>query len=184
MGRYKEVTTIMQLLWDNLSVWTELQNENDSNDGIDIDKYGKNVNSEQLEQDTKEPDNPMDKIRDGLTDLLMKITGDQDDSLYVDVIDVILEYEAFIDLSRFKCIECKEYFGCDVFDNLCSVCYVNRFDESKRKQQCEEQMEDIVLRVEWDEDNYRYHNMISMPSLCSLKILFHILNRNRYRCAH
>jgi len=197
---YKASANIMQLLRDNVTLWGEMADEDELHDGIDIAKYGKyvkatrhNADSEQdmhdmkadmkklglMSQNTKDPTNPMDKIRDGLTNLLVEISGDKDgdEGLYGAVIDIILEYEAFIDLSRFKCIECDQYFGCDAFDNLCSGCYETRYDEAKRKQQCKDAMEDIVIRIEWNSGCHRYYNMINMPSLCSLKIMFRILNR-------
>merc|ERR1712039_222995 len=104
--------------------------------------------------------------------------GNGDEGLYVDVIDIILEYEAHIDLPRFKCIKCEKYFGCDAFDNLCSGCYEIRYDEAKRKQHCKDAMEDIVIRIEWHSGSYRYYNMINMPSLCSLKVMFRILDHS------
>merc|ERR1712048_1128815 len=118
-----------------------------------------------MPQNTKDPTNPIDKIRDNLTNVLLQVSGDinGDEGLYVDVIDIILEYEAHIDLSRFKCIECDKYFGCDAFDDLCSGCYEIQYGVEKRKQQCNDSMEDIVIRIERKSVSGR-HDMINMPS--------------------
>merc|ERR1712130_628282 len=204
-------STMLQTMRDNISLWKEELAEqqedamgDDYNDGIDIKKYGKYVKATRhnpncaqdlhdmkadmqklglMAQNKEDPTNPMDKVRNGLKDLFVEISGGESDGLYEDVIDLILEYEAFIDLSRFKCPECKKYFGCDVFNNLCSQCFEKRYDVAMRKQTCKDNMEDIVIRIEWYDKSAatRWYTMLNMPSLCSMKIMFRILNRNGYR---
>ena len=198
---YRDSTRIMQLLRDNLAIWTE----DDDNDGIDIYKYAQpvkatkhNPDDEQamhdmkadmkklglMPQNTEEPSNPMDKVRDNLRDLIAEISDDgENGGLYAVVVDLILEYEAFIDLSPIKCFFCQEYFGCDVFHGFCSECYQQQFDEATRKKQCKENMEDIVVKLNWIDRHsiITKECMINMPSLCSVKIMFRILNRNNYR---
>eukprot|EP01084_Bolivina_argentea_P319527 554217_1 len=141
-----------------------------------------------MTQNKKNPNNPMDTIRNNLYEVFIEINNDNDSInsdgfIYKDVIDLILEYEAYIDLSRFKCIQCIEYFGCDIFYNLCSECYVNKYGAGMMRQECADNLESIAIRIEWDDivAKQRYYNMISMPSLCSIKIYFRILSRNSYR---
>jgi len=208
----RQIYNIIECIRENISQYkqdlAEKLNEeaagDDYNDGIDLDKYGKHVKALRhnpdsaqdmhdmkadmkklglMSQNTEDPTDPMDKVRDGLKDLFIEMCGKRD-GLYAEMIELILKFEAMIDLSRFKCIECKDYYGCDVFDNLCSECYEKRYDVAKRKEHCKQNMEDICIRIEWQSGSYIYYNMISMPSLCSVKILFRILNRNEYRCSN
>eukprot|EP01083_Nonionella_stella_P166528 557011_1 len=199
---------MLKLLRENESLWScENDDVYEDNDGIDITKYGKKAkvtrhdpNSEEsmldmqkdmkqlglMPQNKDDENNPMDQIRDNLYDIFAKINyNEQDHALYEDVIRLILEYEAYIDFSRFKCANKNEgctYFGCDVFDCLCSGCFERKYGRIVMKERCLENMESIAIRVEWQRSEYVYYSMISMASLCSVKILFRILNRNSYRC--
>lgn len=132
-----------------------------------------------MPQNTEEPESEKDKIREGLVAVFQEITNEE---MYKEVIHLILDYEAWIDLSRSQCESCGNYFGCDVFENLCSECFEEEQGVEERKRRCKEGMESIAVRLEWISSPYRYYSMRSMPSLCSMKIMFRILNRNKFRC--
>lgn len=208
-SHYKDSTLVMQLLRDNYTLWAfeieqmgnpDAQNDDDYNDGIDIMKYGKRVkakkhdpNSEQdmhdlksdmqklglMAQNVEDPMSEKDKLRNGLVEVFREVTHDE---MYNEVIELILEYEAYINLSQFRCVECSNYSGCDVFEYRCSQCFEEEHGVEERKRRCKEDMEDIAVRIEWISrcQKWLYYTMISMPSMCSMKIMFRILNRNGY----
>lgn len=132
-----------------------------------------------MAQNTEDPQSERDKLRLGLVAVFEEITNEE---VYKEIIHLILEYEAFIDLSKFKCTACNNYFGCDEFENLCSECFEERYSVEERKRRCTERMQTIAVRYEWRAPQCIYYSVISMPSMCSMKIMFRILNRNEFRC--
>jgi len=208
-SNYKDSTLIMQLMRDNNTLWAftieqmenpDAEKDDDYNDGIDIMKYGKRVKAEKhdpnsaqdmhdmksdmqklglMAQNTEDPLSEKDKLRSGLVEVFREVTNDE---MYNEVIELILEYEAYITLTQFKCTECNNYFGCDVFEYRCSQCFEAEHGVDERKRRCQESMETIPVRIEWISRcrEYMYYCMISMPSMCSMKIMFRILNRNGY----
>merc|ERR1712217_948831 len=136
----RESTSIMQLLRDNVTLWAfhmeemmnpDAERDDDYNDGIDIMKYGKRV----MAQNTEDPVSEKDKLRNGLIEVFEEVTNDK---MYKEVIEVILEYEAYINLSKFRCIECNNYFGSDVFEYRCSQCFEEVHGVEERKRLCKE----------------------------------------------